>query len=92
MISGEARLRPGDADEIGGRAGTSVVVWPGESIEIEFSTAGGEAIPNAEPIRAVWVRWSPEPDLSYWGRDYFLVEEMPEPPPSAELPKDIPFF
>ena len=30
--------------------------------------------------------------MSYWARDYFLVEPMPEPPAEATLPKDVSFF
>ena len=30
--------------------------------------------------------------MSYWARDYFLLEPMPEPPRKADLAKDVPFF
>ena len=65
---------------------------PGESLEIEFEAADADAWDAVPPLRGVFTRWAPDGDMSYWARDYFLVEPMPEPPPAAALAKDEPFF
>ena len=92
VLSGEATLRVGEERNLPLRPGTSVALAPGEAFEIDFGAAKQEGSPKPAPLRLFWVRRAPEPDLSYWARDYFLVEPMPEPPASAELPRDAAFF
>lgn len=91
VLSGRATFRVGSERNLDVRAGTSVALAPGEALEVDFgAAAAGDALP--EPLRAFWVRHAPNPDLSYWVRDEFLVEPMPEPPPGASLAPDVRFF
>ena len=91
VLSGRATFRVGADRNLAVRAGTSVAVAPGEVLEVDFgAAAAGEATP--EPLRAFWVRRAPDPDLSDWARDDFLIEPVPEPPPGAALPRDVRFF
>jgi len=92
VLSGDARIEAGDDDAVVARAGTSVVIQPGELVDVRFEEARQGGWDEVAPLRAFWVRWTPEGDLGYWARDYFLVEPMPEPPAGATLPKDVPFF
>jgi len=92
VLSGDARIEAGGDDAVDARAGTSVVIQPGEGVEVRFEEAPDGGWDEVAPLRAFWVRWTPAGDLGYWARDYFLVEPMPEPPPGATLPKDVPFF
>lgn len=87
VLSGRAEIRVADDSGISVATGSTLAFQPGEPIEIDFGEQGASA-----ELRAIWVRWAPNPDLDYWGRDYFLVEPMPEPPPEAELARDVLFF
>lgn len=92
VLSGEARVRIADGADLRVVAGSSVVLRPGESLEVEFDAPKRDAWDAVAPLRGLFVRWAPDGDMSYWERDHFLVEPMPEPPAGATLPKDVPFF
>lgn len=92
VLSGEARVRIADGGDLRVSAGASVVLRPGEALEIEFEPAGNGDWDGVPLLRALFARWAPNGDPSYWARDYFLVEPMPEPPAGASLPKDAAFF
>lgn len=92
VLSGEARVRIGEGGDLRVSAGSSVVLRPGEPLEVEFEAGGRDEWSTVPPLRALFVRWAPDGDMRYWARDFFLVEPTPEPPPSAALPKDVPFF
>ncbi|MCR9096819.1 MAG: dimethylsulfonioproprionate lyase family protein [bacterium] len=92
VLSGEARVRIADGGDLRVSAGSSVVVRPGEPLEVEFESEDRDAWDQVPPLRALFTRWAPDGDMSYWARDYFLVEPMPEPPAEATLPKDVSFF
>ncbi|GEM_PF-4447020 len=92
VLSGRAVARIGEGEDLPVAAGTSVVVRPGEALEIEFDAEDPEAWDAVPPLRGFWTRWAPDGDMSYWARDYFLVEPMPEPPRKADLATDVPFF
>ena len=92
MLSGEARVRIADGGDLRVSAGASVVLRPGETLEVEFEPAGRDDWDGVPPLRALFARWAPNGDRSYPARDSFLVEPMPEPPAGASLPKDVSFF
>lgn len=87
VLSGRARMRVvgGAASDVA--AGTTFAFWPGEAIEVEFEE-------GAPSLRAIWVRWAPDGDPTYWARDYFLVESFSasESPTGSVLPRDARFF
>ena len=83
VLSGRARVRVGATRIDRPAPGTTIAVAAGEPIRL---------VVDREPFRALEVRYAPEGDMSYWARDYFLVEPMPEPPPHAALPSDVQFF
>ena len=87
VLSGRAEVRVADRDGIEVGAGATIAFQPGEPMEIDFEGQG-----NSGELRAIWVRWAPNPNLEYWGRDYYLVEPMPEPPAAAALSRDVRFF
>lgn len=92
VLSGTARVRIAEGDDLRVSPGSSVVVRPGETLEVEFETEDRDAWDAVPPLRGLFTRWAPDGDMSYWARDYFLVEPMPEPPEEATLPKDAAFF
>ena len=76
-----------EGDGLRVRRGTSVVVMPSETVEVEFEEDLDEGADRA-PLRGMWIRWAPGGDLGYWARDYFLVEPVPEPSEGSELARD----
>ena len=92
LVSGEARVRIADGEDLQVSAGASVVVRVGEAVEVEFEAEDRDHWDAVPPLRGIFTRWAPDGDMSYWARDYFLVEPMPEPPARATLPRDVSFF
>lgn len=85
VLSGRARLRAGGGRWAEVSVGTSFSFWPGEPLEIAFDEQG-------ETLRALWLRWAPEGDPSYRGRDFFLTEPVPASAAGVGLAVDVDFF
>ena len=100
VLSGEAEIEVEGDDTVVARAGTTVVIQPGESVDVRFADAERGGWDQESGLRALWVRWAPDGDLGYWARDYFVIEPMPMPmpipramwPADASLGKDEAFF
>lgn len=92
VLSGRARARIADGGDLPVAAGTTLIVRPGEPLEVEFDAGTGEVWQDAAPLRGIFLRWAPEGDPDYWARDYFLVEPMPSPPAGSALDRGTAFF
>lgn len=67
-------------------AGPGTVVFAAPGVEQSFT------VTSQEPLRAVWIQWAPNGDMSYMCRDYFFLEPVSPQPASANIAKDIKMF
>ncbi|MEP4485989.1 MAG: dimethylsulfonioproprionate lyase family protein [Halioglobus sp.] len=83
VLSGSERITVNGSEITSPAPGTTIPLAPGDVVSIETSD---------EPFRGLKAHYAPDGDMSYWARDYFLVEPVPEPPEKATLARDIKFF
>ena len=74
---------------VGGKtidAGPGTIVFAAPGVEQSLT------VTSQEPLRALWIQWAPNGDMSYMGRDYFFLEPVIPQPRSASIAKDIKMF